>query len=102
MFVVRSFFNDWKESASEFIKSLVDDESFHVVARTRLKEKCKSSNVDVQAEMMGSADNEAESSSDIARVDIDWADAEISTDIVGAEVDWVLLDVLENHMEHGV
>ena len=79
---------------------LVDDESFHVVARTWLKEKSKSWNVDVQAEMIGSADNEAESSSDIVGVYIDRAGAENSTDIVGAEVDWVLFDELENQINH--
>ena len=34
MYVVKSFFNNWNENTQEFIKSIADDESFHV-ARTR-------------------------------------------------------------------
>ena len=98
MYVVKSFFNNWNENTQEFIKSIADDESFHIVARTRLKEKHKGSNVDVLAEMMGSTDNDQESSSDIATVDIDWADAENSAEIIGVEVDWVLSDELENQI----
>ena len=98
MYVVKSFFNNWNENTQEFIKSIADDESFHIVARTRLKEKHKCSNVDVLAEMMGSTDNDQESSSDIATVDIDWADAENSAEIIGVEVDWVLSDELENQI----
>jgi len=98
MFVVKSFFHDWNENTREFIKSLVDDESFHVVARTRLKKKRKSSNVNVLAGMMGSTSNEEESSSDTDGVDIDWMAADNSTDIIGVEVDWVLSDELENQI----
>ena len=39
MFVVKSYINNWNENTSEFVKSLLDDESFHVVARTRGNEK---------------------------------------------------------------
>ena len=39
MFVVKSFFHDWNENTREFIKSLVDDESFHVVARTQVEKE---------------------------------------------------------------
>ena len=46
MFVVKSFLNDWNENKREYIESLADDKSFHVLARTRSKEKRKSSNVD--------------------------------------------------------
>ena len=74
------FFNNWKQNTREFIKSSVD-ESFHVVARKRSKEKRKSSNVDVLAEKMGSTSNEEESTSDNAGVDIDWMAADNSTDI---------------------
>ena len=31
--------NNWNENTSEFVKSLLDDESFHVVARTKGNEK---------------------------------------------------------------
>jgi hypothetical protein len=93
--VLKSFFNNWTENTQEFIKSIADDESFHIVVRTQLKEKHKCLNVNVLAEMMGSTDNDQESLSDIATVDIDWADAESSTEIVGVEVDWVLSDELE-------
>ena len=60
MYVVKSFFNNWNLNTQEFIKSIADDESFHIVAMTRLKEKHKCSNVDVLAEMMGSTDNDQE------------------------------------------
>ena len=39
MYVVKSFFNNWNENTQEFIKSITNDESFHIVARTLLKEK---------------------------------------------------------------
>ena len=57
----------WNENTQEFIKSIADDESFHIVARTQLKENHKWSNVDVLAEMMGSTDNDQESISDIGQ-----------------------------------
>jgi hypothetical protein len=37
--VVESYINNWSESTSEFVKSLLDDESFHVVAMTRVSKK---------------------------------------------------------------
>jgi hypothetical protein len=39
MFVVKSYINNWNESTSEFVKSVLDDESFHVVAMTRVNKK---------------------------------------------------------------
>ena len=46
MFVVKSYINNWNENTSEFVKSLLDDESFHVVARTRGNVKIQISTVD--------------------------------------------------------
>lgn len=41
MFVVKSFFNNWNEDTRQFIDSIADDESFHIVARTGYKKKRK-------------------------------------------------------------
>ena len=38
MFVVKSYINNWNESTQVFGKSLLDDECFHVVARTRVNQ----------------------------------------------------------------
>ena len=80
MFVVKSYINNWNESTKEFVKSLLDDESFHVVARTRVNQKLIVD--DLIARLMA---KDQEQTYDTEQ-------------IVGVEVDWVLSDDLENHM----
>ena len=84
MFVVKSFFNNWNEDTRQFIDSLADDESFHIVARTGYKKKRKTGGSDVIGTILGLTDDEQEP----------------TNDIIAVEVDWVLSDELENQI-HG-
>ena len=52
---------------------MVDDESFHVVARTGYKMKSKNADSDVLAIMMGLSDNKLEPSIEILGADLYWA-----------------------------
>ena len=61
---------------------MVDDESFHVVARTGYKMKSKNADSDVLATRMEVIDNELEP----------------SNKIVGVEVNWVLSDEMKNQL----
>ena len=80
MFVVKSYINNWNESTKEFVKSMLDDESFHVVARTRVNQKLVVD--DLIARLMA---KDQEQTYDTEQ-------------IVGVEVDWVLSDDLENQL----
>ena len=80
MFVVKSYINNWNESTKEFVKSILDDESFHVVAMTRVNQKLIVD--DLLARLKGM---DPEQTNDFEQ-------------IFGVEVDWVLSDDLENHL----
>ena len=80
MFVVKSYINNWNESTPEFVKSLLDDESFHVVAMIRVNQKLLVDSL--LARLKG---KDQEQSNDLEQ-------------IIGVEVDWVMSDDLENHM----
>jgi len=79
MFIVKSYINNWNKSTKEFIRSLLDDEGFHVVAKTRVNLKLIVD--DLLARLMT---KDHEQTHDIEQ-------------IVRVEVDWVLSDDLENH-----
>ena len=83
MFVVKSYINNWNENTSEFVKSLLDDESFHVVARTRGNEKIRISMVDPLGRLITQSQIQAKE----------------KEHIIGVEIDWVMSDKLENHLE---
>ena len=82
MFVVKSYINKWNESTKEFVKSSLDDESFHVVARTRVNKKLLIDSLDPLARLM----------------EKDQEQTGYFEQIVGVEVAWVLSDDLENHI----
>ena len=56
-FVVKSYINNWNEKTWQFIYSLADDESFHVVFITGHKKTCKNADSDVHAVRKGLTDN---------------------------------------------
>ena len=69
MFVVKSYINNWNESTKEFVKSILDDKSFHVVARTRVNEKV---NVDdVLARLMAKDQEQTDHFEQIVGVEVD-------------------------------
>ena len=80
MFVVKSYINNWNESTKEFVKSILDEKRFHVVARTRVNQKLVVD--DLIARLMA---KDQEQTYDTEQ-------------IVGVEVDWVLSDDLENQL----
>ncbi len=82
MFAVKSHINNWNESTSEFVKSLLDDESFHVVARTRVNQRFVVDNL--LARLMA---KDQEQTNDFKQ-------------ILGVGVDWVVPDDLENQIHH--
>jgi hypothetical protein len=79
-FFVKSYINNWNENASEFVKSLLDDESFHVVAMTRVNKKLLVDSL--LARLMGK----------------DQEKNNVLEQIIGVEVDWVMSDDLKNHI----
>ena len=79
---MKSYINNWNENTSEFVKSLFDDECFHVVARTRGNEKIQINTVDPLGRLTDQYQGQTKE----------------KEHIIGVEIDWVMSDELENHL----
>ena len=77
IFVVKSYINNWNESTSEFVKSSLDDESFHM---TRVNKKLL-----VDSLLVRPLGKDQEQTNDLEQ-------------IIGVEADWVMSNDLENHI----
>lgn len=76
--IMKSYFN-WNENTYDFVKALLDDESFHIVKRTRVN-KNNYDLVDLIGWLMTNGCEQTNA----------------QEQIMGMQVDWLLSDGLEN------